>query len=250
LIIPAKLAGRSVKCSACQHVFKIQAVQTPSQRSIESGLQVDAPAEFSEAVKPSASTPSSERSAEQGDDKVADTRKKSNSTGVAVENKTASAPQSKKPTAWGDALTDSAVPAERPIEQSVSNGKKPTNANETETAIGRFKIEEILGSGGFGDVYRAYDPLLDRHTALKVLRAKATTEERRERMLREAKASARLRHPNIVAVYEVGEDKERSFIASQFIPGTTLADHLKQIDHSSLDPEVLRAFVVRLVELS
>ncbi|PAY19104.1 hypothetical protein CKO51_13325 [Rhodopirellula sp. SM50] len=311
LIIPAELAGRSVKCSACQHLFKIRAVQTPSQRSIESGLQVDAPAEFSEVVKQSASTPSSERSAERGDDKVADakrsakkhsatqeqpadkqstsnrsasdanatsrekqspaatrrpvaaqqtdapsstakadTRKKSNSTGVAVENKTTSAPQRKKPAAEGDALTASAIPSERPLEQSVSNGKKPTNANEGATAIGRFKIEEVLGSGGFGDVYRAYDPLLDRHAALKVLRVKATTEERRERMLGEAKASARLRHPNIVAVYEVGEDEERSFIASQFIPGTTLADHLKQIDHSSTDPEALRAFVVWLIELS
>ncbi|WP_182869099.1 protein kinase domain-containing protein [Rhodopirellula sp. JC639] len=311
MIIPAKLAGRSVKCSACQHVFEIQAVRTPSQQSIESGLQVDAPAGFSEAVKQSASTQSSERSEERDDDKVADTkrpakkhsatpeppavkhstsrdsvsdanatsrerqghaatkrpvvaqqtnapsstanadtREKSNSTDMTVENETTSTPQSKKAAAADDALTDSAIPAERPSKHSVPNGKKTTAVKEGGTAIGRFKIEEILGSGGFGDVYRAYDPLLDRHAALKVLRAKSTTEERRERMLREAKASARLRHPNIVAVYEVGENKERSFIASQFIPGTTLADHLKQIDHSSPDPETLRAFVVWLIELS
>ncbi|WP_436716164.1 protein kinase [Roseiconus lacunae] len=168
----------------------------------------------------------------------ADAREKSKSTDAPAKNRATSAVASAKVADKSDTLTDSA------------KGKRTTGVKEGGTAIGRFKVEETLGSGGFGDVYRVYDPLLDRHAALKVLRANTTTEQRKERMLREAKASARLRHPNIVAVYEVGEDKERSFIASQYIPGETLASHLKQIDHSNADPEMLRGLVVWLIELS
>jgi serine/threonine protein kinase len=71
--------------------------------------------------------------------------------------------------------------------------------------IGRFQIRAWLGGGGFGDVYRAYDPVLDREIALKVPRP-GTLENPNaiERFLREAKTAARLRHPHIVPVYEVG----------------------------------------------
>ena len=69
---------------------------------------------------------------------------------------------------------------------------------------------EARGAGAFGTVYRAYDPQLDREVALKVARAEAVgTPDRRSRFLREAKAAANSRHPNVVPVYDSGQDGER-----------------------------------------
>jgi len=95
--------------------------------------------------------------------------------------------------------------------------------------IGRFEIRDRLGEGAFGEVFRAYDPLLDREVALKVAKPGAlTTPDRVERFLREAKSAANLRHPNIVPLFESGRDGERYFIASAFIKGQTLEALLEQ----------------------
>lgn len=93
--------------------------------------------------------------------------------------------------------------------------------------LGRFEIREKLGEGGFGAVYRVYDPLLDRETALKIPRRAAVVEEHFQRVLQEAKAAASLRNPNIVAVYEVGSIDGRCFIATEYVAGRTLAAELK-----------------------
>src|SRR5262245_6950064 len=69
----------------------------------------------------------------------------------------------------------------------------------------RYKVEALLGSGGMGEVYRAYDLDLERTVALKAIRPDAMTPAMRERFLAEARAAARLDHPNIIKVFDVGE---------------------------------------------
>ena len=73
--------------------------------------------------------------------------------------------------------------------------------------VGRFVLQERLGTGSMGSVYRAYDPQLDRRVALKVLAADAVHPELSpERLLREAMALARVEHPNVVRVHEAGRE--------------------------------------------
>ncbi|MCA9052634.1 MAG: protein kinase, partial [Planctomycetaceae bacterium] len=94
--------------------------------------------------------------------------------------------------------------------------------------FGRFAIRTILGKGGFGKVFRAYDPLTDREIALKVPTFGADETDKVERFTREAKAAGRLRHPNIVLVLESGLVGDQLFIASEFIDGKTLAAVLRE----------------------
>ena len=90
--------------------------------------------------------------------------------------------------------------------------------------LGRFQIRKRLGAGGFGTVYRAHDPLLGRDVALKVPHpSRFQTDRDKARILREAKAAAQLRHPNIVPVYDAGMEREQFFIATAFIEGQSLA---------------------------
>ena len=70
--------------------------------------------------------------------------------------------------------------------------------------LGRYRIVEVIGSGGMGVVYRAYDPELDRWLAIKVLRDERKARRDKVRFLREAQAMARLSHPNVVPVHDVG----------------------------------------------
>lgn len=87
----------------------------------------------------------------------------------------------------------------------------------------RFQITQLIGTGGMSIVYRAWDSILDRDVAIKVLRQKyAQTEDVRIRFQQEAKAAARLSHPNIVTVYDSGIDGMRIYIALQYIEGSTL----------------------------
>src|SRR5688572_6314812 len=71
------------------------------------------------------------------------------------------------------------------------------------TMLGRFRIDAVLGQGGMGIVHAAFDPELERKIALKVLR-KAGSEDARARLLREARAMAKLSHPNVITVFDVG----------------------------------------------
>ena len=95
------------------------------------------------------------------------------------------------------------------------------------TVIDRYILVEHLGSGGLGDVYKAYDPELDRRIAIKILRSSVLKAEAKlglpqDRLRREAQALAKLRHPNVVAVHDVGEFGEESFIAMGFADGLPL----------------------------
>ena len=112
----------------------------------------------------------------------------------------------------------------------VASGDGPV-ASHRQTAseplpprIGRYHVLELLGSGGMGAVYAAYDPELDRKIALKVLLPGTRVgSHARERLLREAQALARLSHPNVVAVHDVGTHEGRVFVAMEFVAGATLA---------------------------
>jgi serine/threonine protein kinase/formylglycine-generating enzyme required for sulfatase activity len=93
------------------------------------------------------------------------------------------------------------------------------------TAIGRYVVLEKLGAGAMGVVYAAFDPELDRRIALKLLRPQAQTadrERRQARMVREAKAIARVSHPNVVAIHDVGVHEGQVFMAMEHLPGGTL----------------------------
>jgi Protein kinase domain len=89
--------------------------------------------------------------------------------------------------------------------------------------IGKYQILERIGRGGMGIVYKARDPLLDRVVALKVIANDIdVTEEIRARFFREAQACARLNHPNIVTVYDMGEEEGQLFIVMEFLEGREL----------------------------
>lgn len=109
------------------------------------------------------------------------------------------------------------------------------------TRIGRYKILEVVGEGGMGRVYAAIDPILDRQVALKLLHSSAATEAQKVRFEREAKAMARLSHPNVVIVYDAGRVGDQFFIAMEFVKGATLRDWLRIEQRAWRD--VLTAFL-------
>jgi hypothetical protein len=89
--------------------------------------------------------------------------------------------------------------------------------------VGRYQILGALGRGGMGEVYAAYHPDLDRRIALKVVsRLGGGSAEQHTRLLREARAIARLSHPNVVTVYDAGTFGDRVFIAMELIDGQTI----------------------------
>jgi serine/threonine-protein kinase len=94
--------------------------------------------------------------------------------------------------------------------------------------IGRFRIEGLLGSGGMGEVYRAFDPTLQRVVALKTVRSDIDNPEYLARLYREAQACARLRHPNVVTVFEAGEVDGLVYIVMEFLHGEDLRSALKR----------------------
>ncbi|WP_437285684.1 serine/threonine-protein kinase [Sorangium sp. So ce406] len=90
--------------------------------------------------------------------------------------------------------------------------------------VGRFTVLDRAGQGGMGIVYAAYDPELDRRVALKVIAPGTFDPEGRSRLVREAQAMARLSHPNVVPIYEIGEHGRGVFVAMEFVDGRTLRD--------------------------
>jgi serine/threonine protein kinase len=102
--------------------------------------------------------------------------------------------------------------------------------------IGRYEVLERIGRGGMGVVYRARDDAMGRDVALKVLTADVEDDpDIRTRFYREAEAAARLSHPNIITIFDVGEDGDRFFIVMELLRGATLKDFLKQADGSQLE---------------
>ncbi len=92
--------------------------------------------------------------------------------------------------------------------------------------VGRYVVLEVLGSGGMGEVYIAIDPELDRRVALKLVKShdpgSTDSSGRQTRLLREAQAMAKLSHPNVVSIFDVGVAEGRVFLAMELVTGTTL----------------------------
>lgn len=88
--------------------------------------------------------------------------------------------------------------------------------------LGRYVIIDLLGTGGMGVVFSAFDPQLDRRVAIKVLKEGVGDQLDRQRLLREAKAMAKLTHANVVAVYDAGEAEGQAYVAMEFVRGSSL----------------------------
>jgi len=99
--------------------------------------------------------------------------------------------------------------------------------------LNRFLIERRIGSGGFGVVYEAWDGRLERPVAVKAIDSRTAAEGR---VLREAQAAARLNHPGIVTLYEIGEDGDNAILVTELVDGTTLAR--RAVDGSMSDREI------------
>ncbi len=126
-------------------------------------------------------------------------------------------------------------------------GDQASDDEATEAAdperLGRFVVLRRLGTGGMGTVLEAYDETLDRKVAVKQLHRDASGEagqHHRQRLLREAQALARLSHPNVVQIYDAGEERGRLYIAMELVEGQTLWEWQKT---PRPWPEVLRAYM-------
>jgi serine/threonine protein kinase len=98
-----------------------------------------------------------------------------------------------------------------------------------DTRLGKYQIQAEIGQGGMGTVYLAYDPLLDRQVAVKVLAPHLVWEKDFvERFLREARAAARLKHPNIVTIYDVGQDQHQYYFVMEYVEGGSLSALIRQ----------------------
>ena len=118
-------------------------------------------------------------------------------------------------------------------ETDPAQGARDSEPVTSPERIGRFALLSKLGQGGMGVVYSAYDEELDRRVAIKVL---ARSDERATvRMRREAQAMARISHPNVAQVYEVGNWNGQVYIAIEFIRGVTLGEWLRGTDRSTAD---------------
>jgi eukaryotic-like serine/threonine-protein kinase len=115
--------------------------------------------------------------------------------------------------------------------------------------ISHYKILDKLGEGGMGVVYKAHDTKLDRTVALKFLpRAATTTEEDKQRFIREAKTAASLSHANICTVYEVDEIADKLFLALEYIEGITLKQWIQT--HSKTEPHLKQRTIKEAVEFA
>ena len=107
--------------------------------------------------------------------------------------------------------------------------------------VGRYVVLDLVGEGAMGQVYAAYDPVLDRKVAIKLLHPLVEGAEAQERLLREAKSLARVAHPNLVGVHDAGAFRDSVFIAMEFVEGQTLRAWLQPRTRNQR--EVLDAFL-------
>lgn len=125
---------------------------------------------------------------------------------------------------------------------------RPDEANTIEQ-IGRYKIVRLIGQGAMGRVYLAHDAVLERHVAIKLLRDDLGLPPEHlqtlfERMRQEARASARVSHPNIVALYDMGEDNRVGlYLVFEYVEGPTLKQRIQQ---GPMGPDAVRKLALEL----
>jgi eukaryotic-like serine/threonine-protein kinase len=108
--------------------------------------------------------------------------------------------------------------------------------NTPEKSFGQFKIISLIGKGGMGEVFLAQDTKLDRKVAIKFLNEEFSKDaDKLNRFIQEAKAVSALNHPNILTVYEIGENDEANFIVTEFIEGKTVREQLSPKQTNSLN---------------
>jgi hypothetical protein len=97
------------------------------------------------------------------------------------------------------------------------------------TKLGPYEIQSMLGAGGMGEVYRAHDSRLNRTVAIKVLPTMFSADrERLQRFAQEARAAAALNHPNILSIFDIGEEQGAPYVVSELLEGETLRDRLRK----------------------
>ncbi len=120
---------------------------------------------------------------------------------------------------------------------------------KTLESVGRYKIESVLGEGAMGVVYRARDPIIKRTVAIKLIKiddsiAETEKKEFYERFYREAQISGTLNHPNIVGIYDIGEEQGMPYIAMEYVQGRSLSELLAE--HGPFDIENVIKMVSQL----
>ena len=119
---------------------------------------------------------------------------------------------------------------------SLADGSEAISTELTGRVMGRYQVQEKIGAGGMGVVYRALDTRLGRTVALKVLPPDVTADpERRSRFVREAKAASALNHPNIITIFDIDRVDGIDFIAMEYIAGRTLQDIIARRELSAAD---------------
>jgi len=107
------------------------------------------------------------------------------------------------------------------------------------TEVGKYQIEDLVGEGAMGVVYKALDPVLNRHVAIKVMGdAISRDDELRDRFLREARAAGSLQHPNVITIYDFGDVDGHPYIAMEYVEGIDLEDLLRSGTPLSLDAKL------------
>src|SRR6202142_4159221 len=96
------------------------------------------------------------------------------------------------------------------------------------TKLGPYEIQSLLGAGGMGEVYRASDARLDRTVAIKVLPSSFSADrDRMQRFAQEARAAAALNHPNILSIFDIGDEQGSPYVVSELLEGETLRERLR-----------------------
>ncbi|MBS1118829.1 MAG: serine/threonine protein kinase [Deltaproteobacteria bacterium] len=133
------------------------------------------------------------------------------------------------------------MPLDDELAQTATAPATPSSrAAAPRTTFGRYRLEAVLGEGGMGVVHAAFDPELERKIALKVLRDAGSTDAR-ARLLREARSMAKLSHPHVITVFDVGTADGHDFIAMELFEGGTLGSWLR--DSAPRPRQILAAFI-------